>query len=105
MQSRICNSHTIFREEKEIPENRPQCQLDENIRHFLRLHRISFRSLSQKSKIPVSTLFSWAYGSSPRNWAQLRNLARIIGISIESLCFEKYEPTLTVRSIVEGELS
>ena len=63
--------------------------LHEVIEEFLLGHNMSLRELSTQADIPYSTIYSWSLGGKPKDIAKLKQLANVMGLSLDHLIFKQ----------------
>ena len=64
-------------------------QLRKVIKRYLDERGIRASTLAHKTGIPKATLLGWMAGKIPRDFVQLRKLARHLEISLEELIFDE----------------
>lgn len=65
-------------------------QLRKVIKRYIDEKGITASSLANKTGIPKATLLGWIAGRIPRDFEQLRTLARFLEMSLEELLFDEY---------------
>ena len=91
-------------------EKKGKLKFQKVFRKELEKRGLNGNSLSKKSGIPRSTIYSWLSGSYPdsRTIYSVKILADFFGISLEYLLFEeneKREETYLVNEIISGRIS
>ena len=64
---------------------RKRSVLAETLRALLEQKRLTIKELSQRSRVPRSTLQEWANGASPLNLQELKRVSDCLGCSFEYL--------------------
>ncbi|MEK6774100.1 MAG: helix-turn-helix transcriptional regulator [Bdellovibrionota bacterium] len=62
-------------------------KLKDNLRIQLKQKGMTATALAKKSRVPLQTLNNWLAGSKPRDFEQVKAVADIFGISLDSLVF------------------
>ena len=88
-------------------ENQERLKFQKVLNKELEKRGLNANSLSKKSGIPRSTIYSWLSGSYPdsRTIYSVKTLADFFGVSLEYLLFEakeKKEDTYLVNEIISG---
>ncbi|WP_347359438.1 helix-turn-helix transcriptional regulator [Bdellovibrio sp.] len=68
------------------------CVLRSRLRPLMKARGINYKVLGEKSGIPVKTLYGWSAGNSPRHLADVYAVAKVLGVSLEELCFSSGMP-------------
>lgn len=76
------------------------------LKRLMKEKKISVKALSKESGVPVSTIHEWQNGRSPRNVVQAKNVADILGISLNRLLFDEDEKhdVISLSSILKEDV-
>ena len=73
------------------------------IERYLSDTSLTAAALAKKSGIPKATLAGWLAGNAPRDFTQLRALARVMGLTIDSLLFDD-KKSETLNNVLLSEV-
>ncbi|QDK43195.1 hypothetical protein DOM21_17380 [Bacteriovorax stolpii] len=65
--------------------------LNRNLRLRTKERKITIKTLSKKTGIPLQTIHGWLGGVSPKNITQVKKVATFFGTTIDELCFKEQE--------------
>ena len=74
-----------------------EIRIDKVLKHLMKEKNLTFKRLSQLSGVPESTIKTWSGGVEPKSLVPARNVARVLGVSVEYLIFgqeDKNPPNL-----------
>ena len=63
-------------------------KLRNTLERYLKKSGLTASALAEKAGVPKATLLGWLAGKAPRDFNQLRSVARFIGTSIDALVFD-----------------
>jgi transcriptional regulator with XRE-family HTH domain len=58
-----------------------------NLKKYLEENKLTLKELSEKIGVPASTAHSWINGVPPKNIKIMKEIARILNITVDELCF------------------
>lgn len=85
-----------------------ELKLSRVLRDLLTQRGMTASQLSRHASVPKSVLSDWLAGTNPRSIPQLMRVARILGVSLEILCFgHDQNGSLTegqrIKGLIAGE--
>jgi len=54
---------------------------------YMEIREITLSELSRKSGVPKTTIHSWLVGKPPKNMIQVKEVARVLDVSLDHLAF------------------
>lgn len=68
-----------------------ELRLKSNLETLMKQHRFSVRSLSQRTGVPKSTIYTWSEGRVPKNLISVYKVAVTLNVTVDFLCFGTIE--------------
>ncbi|MBL7664327.1 MAG: helix-turn-helix domain-containing protein [Bacteriovoracaceae bacterium] len=66
-----------------------EIQIGKVLKHYLKAKKLNLKLVSQSTKIPYSTLYSWQENRPPKDIVKAKRLADFLGVTIDELIFDR----------------